>query len=150
MNFTVRTISFILVRLSRNRLLGTTSVPFIIKQFRVWKESTMWHTNLCSSLQMSELIATWTYTRSRAFFAGIILFPTGNLRNFFRSSFIHSSFIRWRWIFFQLKKFLKFFLDIRWIIFFWTNYDRSFNKFAEHFFSQNTPDFESWSWIFFR
>ena len=28
------------------------------------------------------------------------------------------------------------------IIFFETNYERSFKRFAEHFFSQNTPDFE--------
>ena len=47
------------------------------------------------------------------------------------------------WIFFHLKNFLKFFGQIRRIIATETNYDRSFKKFAELFFSQNTPDFET-------
>ena len=39
---------------------------------------------------------------------------------------------------------------IREIIFFQTNYERSFKRFAEHFLTKNTPDFSTWSWIFFR
>ena len=39
-----------------------------------------------------------------------------NLRNIFFTQNT-PTFENWRWIFFQLKKFLKFFLKIRWIIF---------------------------------
>ena len=52
--------------------------------------------------------------------------------------------------FFPTEKFLKFFLEIQWITSLSTNSDRSFKNFAEYFFRQNTPDFESWSWNIFR
>ena len=44
-------------------------------------------------------------------------------------------------IFSEEKSFSQIGLN-RKIIFFETNYERSFKIFAEHFFSQNTPDFE--------
>merc|ERR1712198_452545 len=43
------------------------------------------------------------------------------------------------WIFFHLKKVLKFFGKIRRNIYIQTNYDRSFNKFGEHFFHKIPP-----------
>ena len=52
--------------------------------------------------------------------------------------------------FFPTEKFLKFFLEIQWITSLSTNSVRSFKKFAEYFFCQNTPDFKSWSWNIFR
>ena len=55
----------------------------------------------------------------------------------------NSDFENSSWIFFYLKKFLNFFAEIQRIIFKKTNYDRSFKEFAEDFFSENTPDFET-------
>ena len=55
----------------------------------------------------------------------------------------------WSWIFFQQKKFLKFFAEIQWFMSLQTNYDRSCKNFTKHLFSENSPDFGTWSWIFF-
>ena len=40
------------------------------------------------------------------------------------------------------------FAEIQWIFFKKTNYDRS-SKFFAGFYPENTPDFETWSRIFF-
>ena len=45
-----------------------------------------------------------------------------------------TNFENWSWIFFHLKKFLKFFGEIQWMTFLQTNYERSFKTFEEYFF----------------
>ena len=84
-------------------------------------------------------------TSLRSWFQKKCLLPMGILFFFFPK---YPRFWNLKLDFLPLKKVFKFFLKINSIWLLLNNYDQSFRNFAEYFFLQNTPYFETWYWIF--